>query len=140
MDQFLNAGHASGIIGTDKVAKARPDGYTLLYGFNQLSTINPHMFQKLPFVFEKDFDPVIQLVKLSYIWVSAPDFKANSVKEWINLAKTSPGKISYASNGPGSAAHLGGELLNQTNLNNHSYHLRLNLTTSALGPDPEASK
>lgn len=104
---------ASGIIGTDKVAKARPDGYTLLYGFNQLSTINPHMFQKLPFVFEKDFDPVIQLVKLSYIWVSAPDFKANSVKEWINLAKTSPGKISYASNGPGSAPHLGGELLNQ---------------------------
>ncbi len=108
-----NVPGASGIIGTEKVARARPDGYTVLYGFNQLVTMNPHLFAKLPYSPEKDFEPVSLVMKIGYVWVSAPSFPANTVDEWLKLAKSRPGKITFASNGPGSAAHLGGELVNQ---------------------------
>jgi len=108
-----NLSGASGIIGTERVARAKPDGYTVLYGFNQLVTMNPHLFTKLPYVPEKDLEPVVLVAKLGYVWVAAPSFGANTVDEWLRLAKAQPGKLTFASNGPGSSAHLGGELVNQ---------------------------
>jgi len=108
-----NVPGGSGIIGTEKVTRAKADGYTVLYGFNQLVTMNPHLFARLPYSPDTDLEPVLLVAKLGYVWVSAPSFAANSVDEWLKLARSQPGKLTFASNGPGSAAHLGGELVNQ---------------------------
>lgn len=101
---------ASGIIGVQKVARAPADGYTVLYGFNQLVTMNPHLIPNLPYNPEKDLAPVSMLADLGYVWIANNDLPANTVAEWIALAKAQPGKLSFGTTGPGSAANLGGEL------------------------------
>jgi tripartite-type tricarboxylate transporter receptor subunit TctC len=102
---------AAGIIGTDKVAKAEPDGYTLLYGFNQVATMNPPLYKKLSYHPERDLEPLGLTLNLSYMWIANKDFEPNSIEELIKLNRANPGSVDYASTGAGSAAHLGALLL-----------------------------
>ena len=102
---------AAGIIGTDRVAKSTPDGYTLLYGFNQVATMNPPLYKKLPYQPERDLAPIGLTLNLSYMWIANADFEPKSIGELLKLNRAKPGSVNYASTGPGSAAHLGGVLL-----------------------------
>ena len=102
---------AAGIIGTDKVAKAAPDGYTVLYGFNQVATMNPPLYKKLPYQPERDLVPLGLTLNLSYIWIANNDFEPKTIAELVKFNRAKPGAVNYASTGPGSAAHLGGVLL-----------------------------
>jgi tripartite-type tricarboxylate transporter receptor subunit TctC len=102
---------AAGIVGTAKVAQAAPDGYTLLYGFNQVATMNPPLYKKLPYQPERDLAPMGLTLNLSYMWIANKDFPPTNIAELIALNRAKPGTVTYASTGPGSAAHLGGLLL-----------------------------
>ena len=102
---------AAGIIGTDKVAKATPDGYTLLYGFNQVATMNPPLYKKLPYQPERDLVPIGLTLNLSYMWIANADFEPKTIADLVKLNRSKPASVNYASTGPGSAAHLGGVLL-----------------------------
>ncbi|WP_186332197.1 Bug family tripartite tricarboxylate transporter substrate binding protein [Bordetella genomosp. 13] len=102
---------AAGIIGTDKVAKAEPNGYTLLYGFNQIATMNPPLYKKLPYSPERDLAPLGLTLNLSYMWIASSAFGPDNIAELIALNRQKPGSVDYASTGPGSAAHLGALLL-----------------------------
>ena len=108
-----NIAGAAGIIGTDKVAKAAADGYTLLYGFNQLVTMNPALYANLPHQPQKDLAPVGQVLNLSYMLIASPDFPANNLAELIAMAKAKPNSVTYASTGAGSAANLGVVLMDK---------------------------
>ena len=99
---------AGTIIGTDLVAKATPDGYTLLLNTSAF-TINPGLHDKLPFDAMRDFIAVQKLVSLPNVLVVHPSLPANSVSELIHYAKAKPG-LTYASSGTGTGAHLAGEL------------------------------
>lgn len=100
---------ASTMIGSDYVAKAAPDGYTLLVA-TLAHAVNPSMQRNLPFDTEKAFTPV-SLIGSSYnVLVVRADSKLASVADVIAAAKASPGKLSYASQGSGTSAHLAGEL------------------------------
>ncbi|HEV8518269.1 MAG TPA: tripartite tricarboxylate transporter substrate binding protein [Burkholderiales bacterium] len=98
------------IAGTDMVAKAAPDGYTLLMATSG-HVINPSFFAKLPFDAIKDFAPVTQVTSQAYIFGVYPGVPAKSVSEFVALAKSKPGQLNYASGGNGNATHLGAELL-----------------------------
>jgi tripartite-type tricarboxylate transporter receptor subunit TctC len=98
---------AAGNIGATAAAKAAPDGYTLLMATTPM-IINRSLYRNLPFDLSRDFAPVSQLVTLNYVMVANPS-TASSVQELVAKAKASPGKISYASSGPGTQLHLIGE-------------------------------
>ncbi len=102
---------ASGNIGSDIVAKAQPDGYTLLVGSMSTHVMNPALFSKMPFAGVDDFAPVALLAYVTNVLVVHPSVAANSVKELIALAKAKPGQVSYASAGVGSTNHLSAALL-----------------------------
>jgi tripartite-type tricarboxylate transporter receptor subunit TctC len=102
---------AAGIIGTDKVAKSTADGYTLLYGFNQVATMNPPLYKKLPYQPERDLVPLGLTLNLSYMWIANAEFEPNTIADLTRLNRARPGTVNYASTGPGSAAHLGGLML-----------------------------
>ncbi len=104
---------ASGLIGAQKLVRAEPDGYTLLYGFNQIVTMNPHLLKNLPYDVQRDFQPVTMTADLGYVWIANNDFPASTVPEWIAYAKANPRKTTFGTTGPGSAANLGGELFMQ---------------------------
>lgn len=104
-----NKGGAGGSVGTDIVAKAAPDGYTVLFTLSS-HTINPAIFAKLPFDTVKDFEPVGTVASLPQILVAHPSVPANTVAELIALAKAKPGTLAFASVGNGSPGHLAGEL------------------------------
>jgi tripartite-type tricarboxylate transporter receptor subunit TctC len=108
-----NRAGASGNIGTQQVAQAAPDGYTLVLGFDGTMVINPWVFANIPFDTVKDFVPVTKLGDATLIMVAHPSVAANSMKELIALAKTKPGTLSYGTSGTGGTPHLAGELLNQ---------------------------
>jgi tripartite-type tricarboxylate transporter receptor subunit TctC len=105
-----NKGGAAGNVGTDVAAKAAPDGYTILFTLSS-HTINPKLYDKLPFDVERDFVPVSLATLVPQILVAHPSVPANNVNELIALAKANPGKLNYASVGTGSPAHIAGELL-----------------------------
>jgi tripartite-type tricarboxylate transporter receptor subunit TctC len=109
--QFIveNRSGAGGVIGSDLVAKAKPDGYTLVV-VSGSHTINPSLYKQLPYDTLRDFAPVTNLVAGPALLVVHPSVPANNVKELIALAKAKPGTLSYASSGNGSPPHLGGEL------------------------------
>jgi len=110
--QFVveNRAGAAANIGTELVARATPDGYTLLIvGPNH--TANPHMFRKLSWDPVKDFEPISLLNSASYVMVAHPSLPASSLKDLIALARAKPGQITYGSGGNGTAGHLGMELL-----------------------------
>ncbi|MBA3479391.1 MAG: tripartite tricarboxylate transporter substrate binding protein [Lautropia sp.] len=104
-----NRGGAAGSIGTEVVAKAEPDGYTVLFTLNS-HTINPAIYSKLPFDTEKDFEPVALVASLPQILVAHPDFPVSSVKELVAHVTSRPDAVAYASVGNGSPGHLAGEL------------------------------
>lgn len=107
-----NFSSAGGIVGTQTLSKAAPDGYTFGFGNNITLAVNKTFFEKLPYNPDKDFEPVGLLFENPYILVAGPKFKPNTVKELIDEAKAHPGKISFASGtGVGSGSHLGGEML-----------------------------
>jgi tripartite-type tricarboxylate transporter receptor subunit TctC len=105
-----NRAGAGTIIGNEIVAKAAPDGYTLLMGLSTLA-INPSMYTKLPYDALKDFAPVSLAVLSPNILTVHPSVPAKSVKEFIALAKAKPGSITFGSAGLGTSPHLSGELL-----------------------------
>lgn len=98
---------ASANIGANAVAKSAADGYTVLYGFNQIATMNPHLFAKLPYDVNKELTPVTQLLSGPYILLASRHFGPSNLAETLELAKREPGKINFASYGPGTASHLG---------------------------------
>jgi tripartite-type tricarboxylate transporter receptor subunit TctC len=100
---------AGGNIGAEAVAKAPPDGYTLLLG-GSFVTIAPSLYTKPPFDPVKSFAPISLIVSNQYVLVTHPAVPARNVKELIRLAKASPGKLNYASTGPGSPPRLCAEL------------------------------
>jgi tripartite-type tricarboxylate transporter receptor subunit TctC len=105
-----NRGGAAGTLGTDVVAKAAPDGYTVLFTLSS-HTINPAIYPKLPFDTTKDFVPIGLVASLPQILVANPQFPVNDVAELVALAKAKPGTLSFASVGNGSPGHLAGELM-----------------------------
>lgn len=106
-----NRGGAGGNIGTQAVAQAEPDGYTLLLGYDGTLVINPHVYSKIPFDTLRDFAPVTKLGDATLILVANPSAGVRSLKELIQAAKTKP--FSYGTSGTGNTTHLVAELLKQ---------------------------
>jgi tripartite-type tricarboxylate transporter receptor subunit TctC len=104
---------ANGIIGSDLVAKSAPDGYTMIV-ISSSFTINASTQAKLPFDPVRDFAPVSSIATSDIVFVVNPTVPVRSVKEFVALAKSQPGKLNYASSGTGGSLHLGGELLKAT--------------------------
>jgi tripartite-type tricarboxylate transporter receptor subunit TctC len=97
-------------IGSEAVARAAPDGYTLLMG-GASNAINMSMFVKLPYDTLRDFEPIILCVQGANVLVIHPSLPARNLKELIALAKARPGTLNFASSGMGSSNHMAGELL-----------------------------
>jgi len=105
---------AGGMIGTDVVAKATPDGYTLLAASSGPVTINP-LLQKAPYDPDRDLVPVANVARSPYVLVTNPAFPAKSALELIALVKAAPGKYAFASSGTGATGHLVIEWFNNVN-------------------------
>jgi tripartite-type tricarboxylate transporter receptor subunit TctC len=104
---------ASGNIGTQMVASAEPDGYTLLLGFDGTLVINPHVFPKVGFDTAKDFAPIGKIGDAVLILVAYPGTPIKTLKDVINLSKTQSGGLSYGTSGTGGTPHIAGELLKE---------------------------
>jgi tripartite-type tricarboxylate transporter receptor subunit TctC len=108
-----NKAGASGNIAALQVARAKPDGYTLLVQYSGYHVGNPALFANLQWDPVKDFAPVALALSAPHVIVVHPDVKANSLKEFAELVKAKPGTISYASAGSGSIQHIASELFTQ---------------------------
>jgi tripartite-type tricarboxylate transporter receptor subunit TctC len=100
-------------VGAVQVARAPADGYTLLYAPPPVQILNPLMMRNMPYDALADFAPVVALMRAPKLLVVRPDFPANTVAEFIAVARARPGGVTYASSGIGSSAHLAGALLAQ---------------------------
>ena len=105
-----NVSGASGNIAADRVAKAVPDGYTLLLASNVNIAVNPKLYKNMPFDPVKDLVPITQVAYSPNILVVPNDLPVKSVQELVTFAKANPGKVSFASAGVGTTQHLAGEL------------------------------
>ena len=101
---------AGGVVGSDFVAKSAPDGYTLIMGNAGSHGINAAVYSKLPYDIQRDFAPVTQVAVAPNVMVINPSLPVQNVGEFIAYAKKQPGKLSYASGGNGSSAHMSMEL------------------------------
>lgn len=106
-----NRAGAGGNIGTQAVARAAPDGYTLGVLTVSALSIAPHLSRKLPFDSARDFTPITNLVNTPGALIAGPTTPFNTFSEFVAFAKANPGKINYASVGPGSIPHLTAEIL-----------------------------
>ncbi len=106
-----NRAGAGGMIGTDVVAKAAPDGYTILAASSGPVTVNP-LLQKAPYDVDRDLAPVANIGLSPYLLVTSPQFPAANAREFVALVKANPGKYSFASSGTGATAHLIAEWFN----------------------------
>ena len=108
-----NKGGAGGNIGTDAVAKAAPDGYTIgLIAINML-VINPYLYKDLPYDPIRDFTPIMHITSTNHVLAINPGIPARDLREFITWVKANPGKVSLATNGAGTTPHLLAVLLNQ---------------------------
>jgi tripartite-type tricarboxylate transporter receptor subunit TctC len=105
-----NRGGANGMIGADAVAKAAPDGYTLMFQSVTSHAINPTMYGKTPYSTEKDIAPLAVVASVPMLLVANPNLPAKNIAELIALAKKEPDALAYATFGNGSASHLAGAL------------------------------
>ena len=108
-----NKGGAAGSIGADMVAKAKPDGYTILMGNIGTQAINPSLYKKLPYDPATAFAPISLVAELPLAMMVNPAVPATSAKEFVALAKSQPGKLSYSSSGAGGAPHLAAEMFKE---------------------------
>jgi len=106
-----NRAGAGGVVGTDAVAKAAPDGYTLLVTYAGSQAINPALYPKIPFDSVKDFQTVATIAVTPFILIVHPKLPAQTLAEFIALARAKPDALTYASSGNGSVNHLLGEML-----------------------------
>jgi tripartite-type tricarboxylate transporter receptor subunit TctC len=113
--QFVidNRPGAGGTIGTEFASKATPDGYTILAGSSGPISISPNV-QKVPYVPQKDFEPICLVAITQYVLVVHPSLPVTSLPEFISLLRASPGKYTFASSGTGATTHLVTELFNTT--------------------------
>lgn len=107
-----NIGAAAGIVGTSRVAKAVPDGYTFLLGSVGTHAYNPTLYKKLPYNAATDFAPVALFAEQPMVLITRKDFPASNLQEFIAYAKANGAKLQYGSAGVGSTTHLGCALLN----------------------------
>lgn len=114
-NQFIvdNRAGAGGAIGADNVARAAPDGYTLLFASSSALSINPHTMAKTPYDALRDFTPIVLIGYAPNVLVVHPSLPARNVKELIAVARARPGALNFASNGAGTLSHLTGELFMQ---------------------------
>jgi tripartite-type tricarboxylate transporter receptor subunit TctC len=127
---------ASGNIGTERVAKATPDGYTLLFNTIGPIAVNVSLFDKLPYDPIKDLAPISLVAKMPNILTVNPSVPVKNLTELIALAKKEPGRLRYGTAGPGTTQHLSGELLNTLagiQLVGVPYKSSAQMTTDALG-------
>jgi tripartite-type tricarboxylate transporter receptor subunit TctC len=106
-----NRGGAGGMIGTDIVAKAAPDGYTLVLASNGTHAVVPHLYKKVPYDPVKDFAPIGMVSISPQVLAVNKDLPVKSVKDLIALAKAKPGALTYGSSGNGSTGHISAEML-----------------------------
>ena len=119
-----NRGGAGGNIGSEYVANAKPDGYTILFGTSGPLAINTSLYQKQKYHPETSFEPVIKIGHLPNILVVHPSIEANNVQELIAFDKQNPQSLTYASSGNGASSHLAGVLFNDlagTDINHIPY-------------------
>ena len=127
---------ASGNIGTERVAKSAPDGYTLLFNTIGPIAVNVSLFEKLPYDPVKDLAPISLVAKMPNILTVNPGVPVKNLAELIALAKKEPGRLRYGTAGPGTTQHLSGELLNTLagiQLVGVPYKSSAQMTTDALG-------
>ena len=108
-----NKAGASGNIGNQFVAKAKPDGYTLLLAYSGYQVGNPHLFKKAGWDPIKDFTPVAMLTRAPQVVAARANLPVNNLRELVAYAKAHPDKLNYASSGNGSIQHIAGELFKQ---------------------------
>jgi tripartite-type tricarboxylate transporter receptor subunit TctC len=102
---------ASGVIGVQKVTRAKPDGYTLLFAFNQTITMNPHMVANLPYDPQKELVPVSRFAASPFVWMVNAQVPIRTFSDLVAHAKSHPGKLAMGVTGFASAAYLGSQLL-----------------------------
>ncbi len=124
-----NRAGANGGIGTDIVAKAAPDGYTLLMGNSGPMTVNPVLYKKVPYDPVRDFAPITQGTSYMYVLVVPPASPVRTLNDFTGMLKAKPGQLTYGSTGIGGGNHLAGELFN---LMTHTQAIHVPYTGSAL--------
>src|SRR5665811_2181089 len=122
-----NRAGQGGVLGTDLVAKSAPDGYTIGIVSAGALAISPNM-EKVAYDTLKDLQPITLVAKVPEMLVVATSVPANNMKELVALAKSQPGKLNFASSGPGSMPHLAGELFKLTAKTVSYTHLRVHET------------
>src|SRR5688572_2607634 len=104
---------AGGALGTEQVARAAPDGYTLLIGNTGTLSVLPHLQAKMPYDAQRDFTAITNLIGGPSFLLAHPSVPVNNLRELLALAKKRPGQLTYASAGVGQISHMNGELLKQ---------------------------